>query len=152
MSKRKAKTADGGEQNSTNTTATGRLDSVDWTEYARLALGAVIGLIANAILMTALMGASMMGIADGVAYLTPAVALGAAVFHRYNPADGLAYISPTILFITLAAANTISLSVRVFRMGGQSEPAMAVIVLAFVALMFTPGPFLGAWAVRRWFL
>lgn len=73
------------------------------------------------------------------------------VHDRYNPVD-LPYLSPFILFLTVLGGNLISLVVRIFRGGGQTDPVMSILILGLVALMFTPGPFLGTWAVRRWWV
>ncbi len=143
-----AKPTDGGQ-------ATDQLTKVadaDWKRYGTLALGAVLGLIVNSVALIAVVGGDALGIADGVAYLAPVVILAAGIHERYNSFRDTPFIGPLTLFLTIALANTISLTVKVFRMGGQSDPVMSVMVLGLVALMFTPGAFLGVWAVRRWVL
>lgn len=137
-----------GEQRGTNRLT--RLQNADWNTYGKLAAGAVGGLIANALILTTITGGDLMGIADGVLFLTPAIILSVVLFHRHDPVD-LPFLGPALLFLTIGAANTISLSVRAIR-GATANPFMSVVVLAVVAAMFTPGPFLGAYAVRRWWL
>lgn len=127
-----------------------RLTDADWNRYGTLALAAVIGLVVNSLALIAMVGGSAIGIADGVAYLAPVVILAGWVHDRYNPIADTAFLGPAVLFITVLVANTVSLSVRVFRMGGQSEPLMSAMILGILALMFTPGAFLAVWAVRRW--
>lgn len=126
--------------------------SVDWTPLARIAFGALAGLAVNAVAWTAFLGWNLAGFVGGLAFLAPAVTLGAALFQRYTPTDR-AYLAPALLFVTIALANTISLTVRVLQtFGGQSSPVMSVLIIAVVGMMFTPGPFVGAWAARRWWL
>lgn len=139
------------EQGSEQNTVSQRVRGADWTRYGALALAAIIGLLVNAALVAAFTGGGLGSLAEGVAYLTPAVALAAILHDAYNPLD-VKYVSPTVLFLTLLAGNTMSLSIRVFRMGVQTEPLWSVAVLAIVALIFTPGAFLGTWAARRWWL
>lgn len=127
-----------------------RIQGADWDTYGKLTAGAVGGLIANALILTAITGGDMMGIADGVAFLTPAIILSVILFHRHDPVD-VPYLAPALLFLTIGAANTISLSVRAIR-GSTANPVMSVLVLGLVALLFTPGPFLGAYAARRWWV
>lgn len=124
----------------------------DWTGMAKMAIAAIAGLAANAVLVMQVVGNDLSGMADGLMMLTPAVALAAAMFHKYNPVQR-AYIAPLILFIAIGVANTLTLTVRVFQtFGAQSDPVMAVVIIAAIALMFTPVPFLGAWAARRWWV
>jgi hypothetical protein len=137
-------------EQTTDQTLTERVAGADWRRYGVIALAAVIGLIANSLALLAVVGGDLLGIADGVAYLAPVVVLAGVVHDRYNPIADLSYIGPLSLFATIGLANTISLSVKVFRMGGQSSPGLTLLVLAFLALLFTPGAFLGVWATRRW--
>lgn len=120
--------------------------------YGFIALGAVLGLVLNSAGLLGIVGGNALGIADGVAYLAPVVILAGLMHERYNPIRDTPFLGPFTLFLIIGLANTVSLSVKVFRMGGQSDPVMTVMVLGLVALMFTPGAFLGVWAVRRWFL
>lgn len=122
---------------------------VDGVWYAKLLVAAVLGLVANTLVMLAVVGGDVLSIADGVAFLAPAVVLAAWVHDRKNPVD-MAYIGPAVLFVTILAANTISLSVRVYRQGIAGEPLMTALLLGFLALLFAPGPFLAVWATRRW--
>lgn len=127
-------------------------DEVDAARFGKLGFAAALGLALNSLALIAVVGGGdVTGIADGVAYLAPAVIIAAWLHDLYNPVDR-AYLGPVVLFGTLAAANIISLSVRVFRMGGQSEPLMTMVVLGVLSLMFTPGVFLSVWATRRWWL
>lgn len=126
--------------------------SADWTAFGKLAAAGTLGLAANGVGIAAVVGGGgVTGIAEGIANLTPAIAISGALFHRYDPVD-LPYLSPILLFVTLALANTLSLVVNIFSAGPQSDPLMSAILLGFVALMFTPGPFLGMYAARRWWL
>jgi hypothetical protein len=127
-------------------------EGVDAPRLGKLALAAVLGLGVNSLALVAVIGGGdVMGIADGVAYLAPVVIIAAWVHDAYNPLDRV-YLGPAVLFLTLAVANLISLSVKVFRMAGQAEPLMTLMVIGFLSLMFTPGPFLTVWATRRWWL
>lgn len=134
-----------------------RLDRIradtDWTALAKLGGAAVLGLAVNTVAVSAFVGGGIPGIADGVAYLAPTTVLAVVLFHRYDPV-GMAYLSPALMFLTMLGANTASLIIRTARMGfgmfGQS--LLSFVLLAFVALMFLPGPFLGAWAARRWWV
>lgn len=124
----------------------------DWTELAKLGLAGIAGLAVNgAILALLLGGGDVMRLADGVAYLAPAVILAAALFHLHTPSEH-PLIAPPILFLTLIAANAASLMVKVFRAGGQSNPVMTALILTVVAVMFTPGPFIGVASARRWWV
>lgn len=129
-----------------------RVAGADWNRYGTIALAAILGLLANSVVLIAIVGGDALGIADGVAYLAPTVILAAWVHDRNNPIADMAYLGPGSLFLTIAAANTVSLSVKVFRMGGQSDPALTVMILGFLAILFTPGAFLAVWAARRWSL
>lgn len=129
-----------------------RVADVPWTRFAYITLAAIIGLTANSVVLLLVVGGDAFGIADGVAYLAVPVIMGAWVHDRYNPARGTPYIGPAVLFLTLMGANLISLTVKVFRMGGQSNPVMSVVILAFLSLLFTPGAFLAVWGTRKWVL
>jgi len=124
-------------------------DRVDGQRLGKLLAGSIGGLVVNAALITAVIGSGLDGIAGGLVSLAPGVFIAAAVYDRYDPVD-FPYVSPLILFLTILTANLITLMVRIFREGAQSDPVMSVLILGIVALMFTPGPFLGTWAVRRW--
>jgi hypothetical protein len=128
-----------------------RVSGVNWNRYVIIAAGSAFGLILNSAVILGVVGGGASSLAGGVASLAPVVILASLVYDRYDPVD-LPYLSPFVLFITILAANLISLIVRVFREGGQSDPVMSAAILGIVALMFTPGPFLGTWAVRRWWV
>lgn len=123
----------------------------DWNAYGKIGAGAVLGLLLNGVAIAMVATGDPMGIVRGVISLSPALILAGALFHRYNPVD-LSFVGPALLFVTIAVANMLSVTVAVFRMGPQSNPMMSVLILAVVALMFTPGPFLGVYAARRWWL
>lgn len=133
-----------------------RMD-VDWTEYGKLGAAAVGGLAVNALILTAVTGGDLMGIVNGVTFMAPAVVLAVVLFHRHNPVT-LPVIGPAVLFMTLAVANLIFLIIRGVSGGYLSGPitgarsVWGILILAVVALMFVPGPFLATYAARRWWL
>lgn len=129
-----------------------RLTDADWNRYGKIGLGSVLGLIANSVILLTIVGGDALGIADGVAFLAPVVVLAGIIHDQYNPVADTPFLGAATLFLTTALANTVTLSVRVFRTSAQSEPGMTVLILGVLALMFTPGPALGVWAVRRWWL
>lgn len=126
------------------------LAGVDAKRYGTIAAAAGGGLIANAAVVLAVVGGDVLSLADGVAYLLPVVVLASAIHERYNPIRDTPFLGAFTLFLTIALANTISLAVKVFRAGGQSDPVLSLMVLMFVAVLFSPGPYIGAWAARRW--
>lgn len=117
-----------------------------------LAVGTVLGLVVNSLIILAIVGGDALGIADGVAFLAPALIIAVWVDDRYNPARDVRFLGPFVLLIIMLMANTVSLGARVYRMGAQSDPVMTALLVGFLAVMFTPGAFLGAWAARRWWL
>jgi len=140
-----------GEQGSNIAAVRAYAAGVEWDPYLKIAGGVVVGLTLNALAVVLITGSVLSGIVDGVLFLTPGAILAAAVHHRYDPLE-LPVISPAIMFLTILIANTATLLVRGIRFISSAEPVMSVIVIIVVALMFTPGPFLGAYAVRRWVL
>lgn len=124
-----------------------QLPDVGWKRPAKLAVGAVLGLLINAVAVAVLTGAGLSAIAEGVAFLTPAVALAVVLFDRYEPLE-LPYLSAVLMFLTVWAANTITATVRAFQM--ISDPLTGIILISLVGLMFTPGAFLGGYIARRW--
>lgn len=124
-----------------------QLADAEWEHAGKLAVGAVLGLLVNSVVVAALTGADIPAIAEGVAFLTPAVALAVVLFDRYDPLE-MPYLSAILMFLTVWAANTITATVRAFRM--ISDPIMGLVLIGLVGLIFTPGAFLGAYIARRW--
>lgn len=134
-----------------NRSITDRLGT-DWTPYLKAASAAVFGLTVNALVISLIIGGGILSIVDGVAYLTPVTALAAALYQRYNPLE-MNYLGPSILFLTFLLANMVTLTVRVIQtVGSPSDVLVTFLLVGFVALMFTPGPFLGTYAARRWWI
>lgn len=127
-------------------------DRADWTELGQLLIAVAVGLAVNTAVILAAIGGSPGEIGGGIAYLTPAAFIGAAIYHQKGGVD-IPYVSGAALFCTILAANSVALIARMIQTGTLgSEPGMMVFVVLVVAAMFSPGPFIAAWAARRWWI
>lgn len=138
-----------GEQRTEQTRADELREWADWLALGKLLVGVVLGLAANALVVLTIIGGDFSGIAGGIAYLVPAAFIGAAVFHDYGPE--VPYVGGLVLFLTILVAHTAALMIRMYQTPVPTgSPGATLLVVAVVGLIFTPGPFLGTWAVRRW--
>lgn len=128
------------------------VSDTNFPELGIIASGALLGLVANALVITSVVSGTLGELSGGLATLAPSVAVAAALFHRYTPTDR-DILAPALLFVTLLIANVATLSLRVFQtLGSQSSPLLSIALISVVAVTFTPGPFLGAYIARRWWI
>lgn len=143
------------ENEPTGSTSTSRLDDmkakVEWIRALKLSAATAGGLVVWSFALVTALGSSMSSIVDGVVVIAPGLALVAVLHDIYEPMD-MRYVTPLILFLAMAVANFAAIMLRAFRLGLLSEPLLSGVIFGVLALMFVPGPFLAAWATRRWFL
>lgn len=136
-------------------TDTSRLDEakgmVEWDRALKLSAATIAGLAVWSLLLVTAFGSNIGSIAEGLVVIAPGLALTAVLHDVYEPLD-IRFLTPSILFVAMVAATFAAIMLRAFRLGLLSDPVISVFAFGVLSIMFAPGPFLAAWATRRWFL